>query len=243
MDILHYWIQSVHYCLVGIYPYIIVFVSINCCLLSVRVLLVGLCPSIVGYCPSIITRYPYYWAQSIIRYCWVGICPYVIGFVSNNCWLLSIHFYKVPLLLDTVYYPLLLGRYLSVCYWVCVHQLLLTVCKCYWVVYVYICWVGICPYVIGLAFINCCLLSVRVLLVGLCPCIVGYCPSIITRYPSLLDTVCQLLLGRLCLLSIRYYMGILYNWACPLLLGRYLSVCYWVCVHQLLVSVCLCVIG
>ena len=27
------------------------------------------------------------------------------------------------------------------------------------------------------------------------------------------------------------------------MLGRYLSVCYWVCVHQLLVTVCLYVVG
>ena len=38
-------------------------------------------------------------------------------------------------------------------------------------------------------------------------------------YPSLLDTVC------------------------PLLLGRYLSVCYWACVYQLLVTVCPSVVG
>ena len=99
----YYWVNDAHcpsvvtwisfitgYSLSIIAPYIIVFVSINCCLLSVRVLLVGLCPSIVGYCPSIIKRYPYYWTQSIIHYCWVGICPYVIGFVSTNCCLLSV---------------------------------------------------------------------------------------------------------------------------------------------------------
>ena len=43
--------------------------------------------------------------------------------------------------------------------------------------------------------------------------------SLLLGYPSLLDTVC------------------------PLLLDRYLSVCYCVCDHQLLLTVCPCVIG
>ena len=43
--------------------------------------------------------------------------------------------------------------------------------------------------------------------------------TLLVGYPSLLDIVC------------------------PLLLGKYLSVCYLVCVHQLLVTICPCVIG
>ena len=71
-----------------------------------------------------------------------------------------------PSLLDTVC-SLLFGRYLSVCYWVCVHQLSVTVTPCFivWLMStvhpllhgypslldnsVHYCWVGICPYVYG----------------------------------------------------------------------------------------------
>ena len=109
-------------------------------------------------------------------------------------------FLRYPSLLDTVC-SLLLGRYLSVFYWVCVHQFLVTVCPCVigWfmstpnplllgypsLLYkpVHYCWVGICPYVIGFVPINCCLLSVRVLLGGLCILSIHYYKvSFITGY-------------------------------------------------------------
>ena len=150
--ILHYLIQCVHCCLVGIYPYVIVFVSINCYLLSIRVFLGGLCLLSILYCMGIL----HYW-KSLSLIVGEGICLYVIGFVSINCCLLSVR--VIGWFISTVHpllhgYPSLLDK--SVHY----------------------CWVGFCQYVIWFVSINCWLLSVRVLL------------------------------GSLCLLSIRYYMGI-----------------------------------
>ena len=126
--------KSVHHCWVGFCPYVIAFVSINCWLLSFCVLLENICLLSIRYYLGI----PHYWIQSL-HYCWVAICPFVIGFVSINCFLLSvcvlldglcilyIHYYKVSFI--TGYsLPCMLGRYLSVYYWVCVYQLMVTVC-------------------------------------------------------------------------------------------------------------------
>ena len=49
MGILHYWIQFVHYCLVGHFLYVIGFVSINCWLLPVCVLLGSICLLSIHY--------------------------------------------------------------------------------------------------------------------------------------------------------------------------------------------------
>ena len=103
-----------------------------------------------------------------------------------------------PSLLDTVC-PLLLGRYLSVCYLACVYQLLVTVC--------HVLLVGLCPCIVGyclflFAFavfiiryrLSVILGSVHMLL-GLCPAIVGtVCLFVVGGYVlKLLVTVCPLL--------------------------------------------------
>ena len=186
-----------------------------------------------------------------------------------------------PSLLDTVC-PLLLGRYLSVCYWVCVHQLLVTVCSCvigwfmytvnpllqgilhYWIQSVHKCWVGICPYVIGFVSINFWLLSVCMLLGGLCLLSICYYLGILQYWIQSVHywwVYFRMLLG-LCLSIVGYCLSsccwLVYVHAllvtsflplrssllvtsCPLLMA--LSIGYCVCAHQLLVTVGLFVVG
>ena len=120
-----------------------------------------------------------------------------------------------------------MGRYLSIFYWINVHQLLVTVCPCvvwclcllpipynlgilhYWIQFVRYCWVGIFPYVIGLVFINCWLLSVVCCWLVYVHALLVTVYSILPMLSSFLDTGCLLFLG--------------------------LFICYWVCAQQLLV--------
>ena len=130
------------------------------------------------------------WLFGVYVYCpfaitWVsfttGYRPCVVGwFMPMPCWSLC-YWVIYPSLLDKYVLYCWVG-YLSVCYWVCDHQFLVTVCRVllgrlcllsiryymgilhYWIQYVHYCWVGIFLYVIGFVSINYWFLPVCVLL-------------------------------------------------------------------------------
>ena len=112
-----------------------------------------------------------------------------------------------PSLLDTVC-PLFLGRYLSVCYWACVYQLLVTVCR--------VLLVGLCP----------CILGYCLFVFTYAFFIIRYRLSVILGSVHMLSGLCPAIVGTVCLFVV---CGL-----CPYITGYCLSLSLMVCVHTLL---------
>ena len=98
---------------------------------------------------------------------------------------------------------------------------------------------GIFPYVIGLVFINCWLLSVLVLLVSLCPCIVGY--FVFTFAFFIISYKVSVIVGSvhrvLCLCpSIVGYCRTICCW-------RFISLLYWLLSARYLNGMCSYIVG